>query len=223
MKRPDKDSGLLELVREAFGNGKRRYGYRRIHLELKGMGIVASAKRIMRLMTGHGLAPLFKSAKRYSSYKGEPDKAPANLVDRDFHAERPNTLWVTDLTEFSIPAGKAYLSPVIDCRHAGRLNDRHQPGLGVGQRHARRRMLHAQGRRETNHPFRPWLPLPVARVDPHPQGQQPDAFDGRERLFSGQRRRGRVLRPSQAGVLPQAQLRGRLDRKSTRLNSSHRT
>ena len=210
MKRPDKDSGLLELVREAFGNGKRRYGYRRIHLELKGMGIVASAKRIMRLMTGHGLAPLFKSAKRYSSYKGEPDKAPANLVDRDFHAERPNTLWVTDLTEFSIPAGKAYLSPVIDCRHAGRLDDRYRPGLGVGQRHARRRMLHAQGRRETNHPFRPWLPLPVARVDPHPQGQQPDAFDGREGMQSGQRRRGRVLRPDQAGVLSQAQLRGRL-------------
>ena len=49
------------------------------------------------------------------SYKGEPDKAPKNLVDRDFHAERPNMPWVTDLTEFSIPAGKAYLSPVIDC------------------------------------------------------------------------------------------------------------
>ena len=71
MKRPDKDSGLLELVREAFENSKRRYGYKRIHLELKGMGIVASAKRIMRLMTRHGLVPLFKSAKRYSSYKGE--------------------------------------------------------------------------------------------------------------------------------------------------------
>ncbi|MFY4470586.1 IS3 family transposase [Bifidobacterium longum] len=68
MKRPDKDSGLLELVREAFENSKRRYGYKRIHLELKGMGIVASAKRIMRLMTRNGLAPLFKSAKRYSSY-----------------------------------------------------------------------------------------------------------------------------------------------------------
>ena len=78
-------------------------------------------------------------------------------------------------------------------RHAGRPDDRHQPGLGVGQRHARRRVLHAQGRRETNHPSRPWLPLPVARVDPHPQGQQPDAFDGRERLFSGQRRRGGLL------------------------------
>ena len=115
MKRPDKDSGLLELVREAFENSKRRYGCKRIHLELKGMGIVASAKRIMRLMTRHGLVPLSRSAKRYSSYKGEPAKAPKNLADRDFHAEAPNRLWVTDLTEFSIPAGKAYLSPVIDC------------------------------------------------------------------------------------------------------------
>ena len=51
----------------------------------------------------------------YSSYKGEPAKAPKNLADRDFHAERPNMLWVTDLTEFSIPAGKVYMSPVIDC------------------------------------------------------------------------------------------------------------
>ena len=48
-------------------------------------------------------------------------------------------------------------------------------------------------------------------MDPHLHGQQPDAFDERERLFSGQRGRGGVLRPSQAGVLPQAQLRGRLE------------
>ena len=115
MKRPDKDSGLLELVREAFENSKRGYGYKRIHLELKSMGVRVSAKRVMRLMTRHGLAPLFKSAKRYSSYKGELTKAPKNLVNRDFHAERPNMLWVTDPAGFSIPAGKAYLSPVIDC------------------------------------------------------------------------------------------------------------
>ena len=115
MKRPDKDAWLLPLVEEAFENSKRRYGYKRIHLELKGMGVRVSAKRVMRLTAGHGLAPLFRSAKRYGSYKGELTKAPANLVNRDFHAERPNMLWVTDLTEFSIPAGKACLSPVIDC------------------------------------------------------------------------------------------------------------
>ena len=102
MKRPDKDAPLLELVREAFENSERRYGYKRIHLELRSMGVRVSAKRIMRLMTSHGLVPLSRSAKRYSSYKGELTKAPKNLVNRDFHAERPNMLWVTDLTEFSI-------------------------------------------------------------------------------------------------------------------------
>ena len=100
---------------EASENSKRGYGYKRVHLEPESMGVRVSAKRVMRLTARHGLAPLFKSAKRYGSYKGEPAKAPKNLVNRDFHAERPNMLWVTDLTEFSIPAGKAYLSPVIDC------------------------------------------------------------------------------------------------------------
>ena len=115
MDRPDKDAWLLPLVEEAFENSKRRYGYKRIHLEPESMGVRVSAKRVMRLTARHGLAPLFKSAKRYGSYKGEPAKAPKNLADRDFHAERPNRLWITDPAGFSIPAGKAYLSPVIDC------------------------------------------------------------------------------------------------------------
>jgi len=86
-----------------------------VHLELRSAGIVVSAKRVMRLMTAHGLVPVSESAKRYSSYKGEIGGAPANLVNRDFHAANPNELWVTDITEFRIPAGKVYLSPVIDC------------------------------------------------------------------------------------------------------------
>ncbi|WCE36676.1 IS3 family transposase [Bifidobacterium longum] len=107
--------GPLALIRDVFENGKRRYGYKRVHLELRSAGIVVSAKRVMRLMTAHGLVPVSESAKRYSSYKGEIGGAPANLVNRDFHAANPNWLWVTDITEFRIPAGKVYLSPVIDC------------------------------------------------------------------------------------------------------------
>ena len=116
MNRPDRDASLLGLVGEAFENSGRRYGYKRVHLELRGMGIRVSAKRVMRLMTRHGLVPLLRRARRYSSYKGEiGGEAPDNLVNRDFHAEGPNRLWVTDLTEFRIPAGKVYLSPVVDC------------------------------------------------------------------------------------------------------------
>jgi putative transposase len=41
----------------------------------------------------------------------------AALIETQHHfrAKGPNELWVTDITEFRIPAGKVYLSPVVDC------------------------------------------------------------------------------------------------------------
>ena len=53
--------------------------------------------------------------RRYGSYLGEISPAPENLINRDFHAATPNEKWLTDITEFQIPAGKVYLSPMIDC------------------------------------------------------------------------------------------------------------
>ena len=53
--------------------------------------------------------------KRFSSYQGEISPDVPNLLQRNFHADRPNQKWLTDITEFSIPSGKVYLSPVIDC------------------------------------------------------------------------------------------------------------
>ncbi|MDP9917505.1 transposase InsO family protein [Variovorax boronicumulans] len=51
----------------------------------------------------------------YGSYLGEISPAPDNLLNRDFRAGAPNEKWLTDITEFQIPAGKVYLSPMIDC------------------------------------------------------------------------------------------------------------
>jgi putative transposase len=53
--------------------------------------------------------------RRYASYLGEISPAPENLINRDFEAAVPNEKWLTDITEFQIPAGKVYLSPMIDC------------------------------------------------------------------------------------------------------------
>ena len=61
-----------------------------------------------------GLHACRPGKRRYSSYKGEISDAPENLVKRDFHADAPNALWLTDITEFSIPAGKVYLSTIVD-------------------------------------------------------------------------------------------------------------
>src|SRR5690625_4494657 len=53
--------------------------------------------------------------RKYSSYDGEISPAAANVLQRDFKADKPNEKWVTDITEFRISAGKVYLSPMIDC------------------------------------------------------------------------------------------------------------
>jgi hypothetical protein len=61
---------------------------------------------------GHIATP---KRRRYHSYGGEISPAPENIINRDFHAATPNEKWLTDITEFHIPAGKVYLSPMVDC------------------------------------------------------------------------------------------------------------
>jgi putative transposase len=86
-----------------------------VYAIIRNNGTIISEKVIRRIMKEEQLIVPFKRKRRYSSYKGEISPAVENLVDRDFHANTPNTKWLTDLTEFHIPAGKVYLSPIIDC------------------------------------------------------------------------------------------------------------
>ena len=62
-------------------------------------------------MRDEGLAITYMRKRRYSSYKGEISPEVPNLLARDFHADRPGKKLLTDITEFSIPSGKVYLSP----------------------------------------------------------------------------------------------------------------
>ncbi len=51
---------------------------------------------------------------KYCSYNGETGKIAQNLLNRNFHADKPNQKWVTDVTEFSLFGEKLYLSPILD-------------------------------------------------------------------------------------------------------------
>ena len=112
---PDKYETLRGLIIRLFAENNQCYGYRRIHGELRKAGIRVSEKVIQTLMAQHQLVVLSKKKRKYSSYQGEVTPAVPNLVARNFHADTPNVKWLTDLTEFHIPAGKVYLSPIVDC------------------------------------------------------------------------------------------------------------
>jgi putative transposase len=115
-RRPEKYATVREEVKRIFVNSKNTYGYRRIHSTIRDTGRVISEKVIRRIMQEEQLVvPYSKKKRRYSAYKGEITPAADNVVARDFHADRPNEKWLTDITEFHIPAGKVYLSPMIDC------------------------------------------------------------------------------------------------------------
>jgi putative transposase len=98
---------------------KHHYGWRRVRAELQAAGMFLSGKTVNRLMREHGLQSPVR-AKRYNSYRGDnaaQHPAAPNIVDRDFHRDRPNRLWLTDVTEFHLDGPdprRVYLSAVKD-------------------------------------------------------------------------------------------------------------
>lgn len=113
----DKYAGARRVIAGIFEFNHRCYGYRRIRAALGRQQVVISEKvvRLRCLMRQEGLTAATTRRRRYRSYRGEISPAPENLIDRNFRAAAPNEKWLTDITEFQIPAGKVYLSPLIDC------------------------------------------------------------------------------------------------------------
>lgn len=112
---PDKYEQLRHRIRELFEENSSSYGYRRIHALLAREETRVSEKIVRRLMLASALVVAGKKKRKYSSYQGEHTPAADNLIERNFHADAPNVKWFTDLTEFTLPAGKVYLAPIVDC------------------------------------------------------------------------------------------------------------
>lgn len=66
-------------------------------------------------MKDNNLVVKIRKLKKYNSYLGEISEPVENIINRDFHFEKPNYKVLTDITEFVIPAGKVSLSPIVDC------------------------------------------------------------------------------------------------------------
>ncbi|MGF6979745.1 transposase InsO family protein/transposase-like protein [Paraburkholderia sp. JPY465] len=111
----DKYADVRRAIINIFELNHRCYGYRRVRAALVRQQVFLSEKVVRRLMKQERPAVATTRRRRYGSYLGEISPAPENIINRDFQAAAPNEKWLTDITEFQIPAGKVYLSPVIDC------------------------------------------------------------------------------------------------------------
>lgn len=106
-KKPDKYGELRSKIKFLFHENKQRYGYWRIYGLLKRENMTVSEKIVRQIMQEEGLVVSGKRRRKYSSYQGEISPSVPNKIERDFHADKPNKKWLTNITEFALPAGKS--------------------------------------------------------------------------------------------------------------------
>ena len=112
-RRAKDDAVLTERIGAVHAASKGTYGAPRIHAELKANGLHVGKKRIARLMRQAGVAGVSRRRFVTTTVRDGARQAP-DLVERDFTAERPNMLWVADITYIPTWAGFLYLAVTLD-------------------------------------------------------------------------------------------------------------
>lgn len=170
MQQGDRDTARLDLVRQAWEQSRRTYGYRRVTLWLQQQGQRINHKAVLRLMQKQHIRSLARQpnpARRW--HGGRAHLRYPNLLDRQFQATHPNQKWVTDITYIATQQGWAYLSAVKDLFDgfiiAHRLGRQNSLGLVLAtlqqaqraQPQAQQVMLHSdQGFQYTAPEYRRW-------------------------------------------------------------------
>ena len=109
---PAKDLPLAEKIKECQEKCGRTYGYRRVHIWLHNQRIDVDPKTVLRVMQKYNLLSVIRR-KKYRNY-GNYLHRYENLLNRDFHADRPNQKWVTDISYIKTKQGTLYLSIIRD-------------------------------------------------------------------------------------------------------------
>jgi putative transposase len=106
---------LKVLVHTSFTEGRWYYGSPRVHDDLLAWQQRVSRKRVIRLMQEEGLRARVRKRYKGTTMSDHDQPVAANLLQREFTAERPNQRWVGDTSELRIgDNGKAYLAVVLD-------------------------------------------------------------------------------------------------------------
>jgi putative transposase len=106
------DAYLLDAIIEVHAAARATYGVRRVHAELVlGRSHEVGRRRVARLMRCHGLAGVHR--RRWRRHQRSEASWPDH-VQRQFVADGPDRLWVTDITQHRTSEGWVYCCAVLD-------------------------------------------------------------------------------------------------------------
>ncbi len=112
--RAKEDARQTGLIRQAWNDSGKVYGYRKLHDDLLDQGETCCPNRVARLARLAGVKAQIGYKRRPGSYGGKPSVIVDNTLDRQFDVETPDWVWVTDITYIRTLEGFAYLAVVID-------------------------------------------------------------------------------------------------------------
>ncbi len=112
--RARRDDALRIEARRVWEENRRVYGVRKVWRQLNREGIEVARCTVARLMREMGLRGAVRGRRVRTTVPAEQAERPLDLVQRDFSAERPNQLWVSDLTYVATWRGFVYVALVID-------------------------------------------------------------------------------------------------------------
>lgn len=106
-----KRSELLPIIEQIFHEYNEIFGSRKIYAILKDRGYAISESSVAKIMHQNGLFSIRASAKTlYKKYLERKQ----NILQQQFHVSRPNEIWVSDVTYFSVFNRMYYIYVVLD-------------------------------------------------------------------------------------------------------------
>ena len=116
------DQMLTEKIRTIHAYSRETYGAPRVHADLRDQNVRVGYKRVARLMRSQGLKGVSRrkgprTTRRQSDARPAPD-----LVERDFTATSPDSLWVADIERHEALTNRAVMrNTAVDAsQRAGR-------------------------------------------------------------------------------------------------------
>jgi transposase InsO family protein len=105
---------LIRRIREAHRRSRQSYGSRRIMKRLNKEGLAIGRYRVRRLMRLAGVSAKSKRRHKITTHSNHRYPAAPNLIQGYFRTERPNMVWVSDITYIKTIEGWLYLAAVMD-------------------------------------------------------------------------------------------------------------
>jgi putative transposase len=112
--RAQDDARQTALIRQAWSDSGRVYGYRKLTDDLRDQGEQVSENRVARLASLAGVLAQIGYKRRPERYGGKPAVVASNTLDRQFEVDAPDKVWVTDITYIKTHEGWLNLAVVID-------------------------------------------------------------------------------------------------------------